>query len=218
MMEENAITLPNSTAKTAPIATQRGCPGIFKKGYNPMRESQLLNCKGVAQGLGTINGKSPIESYQLETMAAIQRLTVLTLAVAVQLLQVLKGREQPPWNRSLTPEQCHCWEQLASTLAGRTAKPQHPYPRESLAWASWVVARLGGWSGDRSQRPPGIKTWARGLREFEAIVRSRELRQSSKKSPLKQFRGLSLLFAVESGGKERWQRRLTVFAKMPTGF
>lgn len=122
-----------------------------------------------------------IESSELETMAAIQRLTVLALAVAVQLLQLLKGREQATWNRSLafTPEQCHCLEQLAPTLEGRTAKQQNPYPRESLAWATWVVARLGGWSGYRSQRPPGIKTLARGLREFEAILRGWNLLHSS---------------------------------------
>jgi len=38
-----------------------------------------------------------------------------------------------------------------------------------LAWAAWLIARLGGWSGYQSQRPPGIVTFYRGLQTFESI-------------------------------------------------
>lgn len=121
-----------------------------------------------------------IESSELESVGAIQRLTVLALSVAVQILQLLEGRDQPELSISLTfsAEQQQCLEQIAPTLDGNTEKQRNPYPMGSLAWASWIIARLGGWSGYQSQRLPGIRTLARGLREFEAMFRGWKLLQS----------------------------------------
>ncbi|WP_414573692.1 hypothetical protein [Nostoc sp. CCY 9925] len=38
----------------------------------------------------------------------------------------------------------------------------------TVAWATWIIARLGGWSGYSSQKPPGITTLVRGLYQFES--------------------------------------------------
>jgi hypothetical protein len=32
-------------------------------------------------------------------------------------------------------------------MQGKTQKQKNPHPVETLAWAAWVVARLGGWMG-----------------------------------------------------------------------
>ena len=112
-----------------------------------------------------------IETTQLESMAGIQRLTILTLSVAVRILQMVEGRENSDLSASLSfsnPQQ-QCLAELASGLQGRTQKQQNPYPPFSLAWATWLIARLGGWSGYRSQRPPGMPTLVHGLRKFESI-------------------------------------------------
>ncbi len=66
-------------------------------------------------------------------------------------------------------QQQQCLTELAPPLEGRTRKQQNPYPRYTLAWASWLIARLGGWSGLQSQRPPGIRTLFKGLQTFESI-------------------------------------------------
>jgi hypothetical protein len=58
--------------------------------------------------------------------------------------------------------------QIAPTVEGKTAKQQNPYPKSSLAWAAWLIARIGGWSGYETQRPPGMPTFVRGLRQFDA--------------------------------------------------
>ena len=51
-------------------------------------------------------------------------------------------------------------EQLNPKLEGNTKKQKNPYPPSSMAYAAWVVARLGGWSGYASQRPAGpITMW-----------------------------------------------------------
>jgi len=36
---------------------------------------------------------------------------------------------------------------LQAKLQGRTDKQRNPYRPGTLAWASWTIARLGGWTG-----------------------------------------------------------------------
>jgi hypothetical protein len=112
-----------------------------------------------------------IEATQLESIEAIQRLTILALSVAVKTLQMVEGRDNPdiPASVAFCEQQQQCLLQIAPTLQGRTHKQQNPYPLASLPWATWCIARLGGWSGYRSQRPPGMPTLVHGLRRFEAI-------------------------------------------------
>jgi hypothetical protein len=112
-----------------------------------------------------------LESSQLESIEAIQRLTILGLSVAMKTLQLMEGRDKPDLASTLafTLEQLQCLKSLAPTLEGRTKKLQNPYPPLSLPWATWLVARLGGASGYQSQRPPGMPTLVHGLRQFQAI-------------------------------------------------
>ena len=51
-------------------------------------------------------------------------------------------------------------------LEGNTQKQKNPHDPNSLAFATWVIARLGGWRGLKSQRPLGIKTISKGLLKF----------------------------------------------------
>lgn len=107
-----------------------------------------------------------LEATQLESIEAIERLSVLALSIAVRTLQLVEGRDNPdlPASVAFTSEQQHYLTQLAPSLQGRTQKQQNPYLPNSLAWATWLIARLGGWSGYRSQRPPGMPTLVHGLR------------------------------------------------------
>lgn len=111
-----------------------------------------------------------IEATQLESIKAIQRLTILALSVAVKTLQMVEGRDNldVPASVAFSQEQ-QCLTQITSTLQGRTLKQQNPSPKASLPWSTWLIARLGGWSGYRSQRPPGMPTLVHGLRRFETI-------------------------------------------------
>jgi hypothetical protein len=112
-----------------------------------------------------------IEATQLESVEAIQRLTILGLSVAARTLQMVEGRDNPdiPASVAFSAQQQECLTQLAPSLEGRTQKQQNPYPPASLPWATWFIARLGGWSAYRSQRPPGMPTLVHGLRRFESI-------------------------------------------------
>lgn len=121
-----------------------------------------------------------LESTQLESVDAIERLTILALSVALRILQLLVGRDDPTVAAQVafTPQEQQCLTHLAPSLQGRTHKQQNPHPSASLPWATWLIARLGGWSGYRSQSPPGIPTLVRGLRQFESIFRGWKLAQT----------------------------------------
>jgi hypothetical protein len=121
-----------------------------------------------------------LESTQLESVDAIERLTILALSVALRILQLLEGRDDPTAAAQLafSAQEQQCLTHLAPSLQGRTHKQQNPYPPASLPWATWLIARLGGWSGYRSQSPPGIPTLVRGLRQFESIFQGWNLAQT----------------------------------------
>jgi hypothetical protein len=60
------------------------------------------------------------------------------------------------------------------SLEGKTAKHNNPHPKGSLAFASRVCARLGGWTGYYGK--PGPIVMLRGLTEFHAIKHGWRLR------------------------------------------
>lgn len=121
-----------------------------------------------------------IEATQLESVAAIERLTILALSVAVRILQLLLGRQNADLDAAIafSEEQQQCLKHLAPTLEGRTQLQKNPYPRASLPWATWLIARLGGWSGYCSQSPPGMPTLVQGLRKFESLFLGWKLAQT----------------------------------------
>ncbi|MBD2495047.1 hypothetical protein H6G75_11945 [Nostoc sp. FACHB-280] len=71
------------------------------------------------------------------------------------------------WLTSDSQEEQQCLQVIAPTVSFRTSLQQNPDPVSSLSWATWIIARLAGWSGYRSQKPPGISTLICGLRQFE---------------------------------------------------
>ncbi|MEH2020973.1 hypothetical protein [Nostoc sp.] len=88
----------------------------------------------------------------------------------MRTLQMFEGRDNTQLSAALTfCQQQQCLLGLQCSVEGDTQKLQNPYPQGCLPWATWIIARLGGWSGYLSQRPPGMPTLVRGLRQFESI-------------------------------------------------
>jgi hypothetical protein len=59
-------------------------------------------------------------------------------------------------------------EAIAPTLEGKTARQKNPHPPQSLAWLSWIIARLGGWNC--YYKPPGPKTMRAGWAQFASMT------------------------------------------------
>jgi len=115
---------------------------------------------------------------QLENAHALKNLCALCLISAVQVMQLVQARGQADGLDSLIAfekdEQAFI-QAINSRLEGNTQKLKNPHPAESMAFAAWVVARLGGWSGYTSQRPPGPITMWNGLKRLNAMIEGQRL-------------------------------------------
>ena len=93
----------------------------------------------------------------------------MVLQLALQVMQLTLSREG---NNTQKAELIFSREEIVFLIAqqqqleGKTKKQQNPYPSSSLAWAAWIIGRLGGWKGYKSQSPPGHITMKRGLDKF----------------------------------------------------
>jgi hypothetical protein len=89
---------------------------------------------------------------------------------AVTVMQLVKARDGTT-DQSLVdafePADQPILEAASARLEGKTARQKNPHPKGSLAYAAWVVARLGGWTGYYGK--PGPQVMRRGLDDFRRI-------------------------------------------------
>lgn len=114
-----------------------------------------------------------VESSLVEEAQRLQKLAVLACSAASRTMQLTlarDGRSARPAQDVFLGEDVAVLQALAPTLEGRTQAQKNPHPALSLAWASWVIARLGGWKGYASERKPGPITMLHGLQAFERIA------------------------------------------------
>jgi len=110
-----------------------------------------------------------IENIELENPEAIKKYTIMALKASAQALKLVAARDGKQWvdiEEMFDEKEQQVLEELETKLEGNTAKCKNPHERRSLAWAAWIIARLGGWKGYQSQRPPGPTIMARGLEKF----------------------------------------------------
>jgi len=110
-----------------------------------------------------------VESSQLETGAGLKKLTVLSLSVALGVLQLVSERDGgygAPASILFTAEEEALLRVLQGRLEGKTKQQQCSHGQGTLAWAAWVIGRLGGWKGYARESPPGPITMRRGLDRF----------------------------------------------------
>ncbi len=88
----------------------------------------------------------------------------------LQLRQARDGKSDVPAQRVFNEKEQEGLEKILPQIEGKTEKLKNPHPKGTLSRAAWVIARLGGWKGYASSRPPGMKTFKRGLDKFNAMV------------------------------------------------
>ena len=127
-----------------------------------------------------------IEASQLHDFDRLAKLAAMATTAAVKAIQLTKARDgvtkQALQDHYSQPER-KLLDQLNGTLQGNTVKQQNPHHNDTLAYAAWIIARLGGWKGYASQRPPGPVTMLNGIKRYQSIKEGWELMQEDMYMP-----------------------------------
>jgi len=116
-----------------------------------------------------------IEGLLIEDAAPRERLVAATLIAAIAIQQLVHAREGGPGplrpsTDVFEPQDLPLLEAYCAKLEGKTEKQKNPHPKGSLAYAAWVCARLGGWTGYYGK--PGPIVMLRGWLEIQAAKRA----------------------------------------------
>jgi hypothetical protein len=121
-----------------------------------------------------------LEDSQVESAERLLKLTAIAThaaALIMQLVQARDGQRVQPASIAFTADEIDALQAIeADQYAPRTEKQRNPHPKQSLAWAAWTIARLGGWDGYSSSKPPGPITFKHGLEYFHGIAKGWTLR------------------------------------------
>ena len=118
-----------------------------------------------------------IERVSMET-APFTTLCAMTLVAGISCMQMVQDRDGGagrPLRDVFEDEDRPALEAVSASLEGKTEKQKNPHTKGSLAFAAWVCARLGGWTGYYGK--PGPVVMLHGLYQFRAIQRGYQLKR-----------------------------------------
>ena len=118
-----------------------------------------------------------VEALRLADGGPFEKLVTASLIAAVTVLQLVRERDgvaKRPLEDAFDPDDRPVLDTLSASLEGKTARQKNPHPKGSLAFAAWVLARLGGWTGYYGK--PGPVVMLAGLVQFHAIKHGWDLR------------------------------------------
>ena len=148
-----------STHTVTTLAEARRIVGLYRRRWSIEQVFRTMKTKGFN-----------IEAVVMEAELAYENLVTATLIAAVQVLQMVHERDgiaRRPLQDVFDAGDQPALEAVCATLEGNTAKQKNPHPPGSLAYATWVCARLGGWTGDYGK--PGPIVVLQGLLRFKAM-------------------------------------------------
>jgi len=122
-----------------------------------------------------------IESSELESGWAIRKLTVMILNSALRVMQLLlahNNQQSQLTKEVFNEDEIKCLEQINKTLQASKEKTLNKNDPQHLSWATWIIARLGGWKDYDSNRPPGPILLKEGLDKFNAMFEGWKMARS----------------------------------------
>lgn len=123
-------------------------------------------------------GGFDIERAQVGAPEPMMVLAAAAAVAAVTVMQLIKARDNPlaaPITSVFDAQDCAIIGAVNADYEGPAPRPRqkNPHPKQSLAYATWVLGRLGGWTGYYDK--PGPKTLTRGLLAFRQIKQGAKL-------------------------------------------
>ena len=156
-----------TTHTVATLADACRMTGFYRQRWTIEQVFRVMKTKGFDIGAVRVAEDGPFEN-----------LTTATLIAAIQVLQMVRERDGVsgrPLQDALDPEDQPALEAICQILEGKTDKQKNPHPKGSLAYASWVCARLGGWTGYYGK--PGPIVMMHGLQSLKAMLHGWRLRK-----------------------------------------
>jgi hypothetical protein len=120
-----------------------------------------------------------LEDSQIATADRLLKLVAIAAKAAVitiQLLQAREGSTQQSARVAFNAAEVATLAALNQNIQATSKTLKNPHPPDSLAWAAWIIGRLGGWDGYPSSKPPGPITMKHGLEHFHAVAKGWSLR------------------------------------------
>lgn len=111
-----------------------------------------------------------IEYSDLEQGQSIIKLFLLSLLACYQvagLHQASKMETPALLKKMFTEQEKACLSAVCTDYEGKTQKQKNPYPKDTMQWAYWIVARLGGWKPNEKQA--GVIALHRGWLKFQQL-------------------------------------------------
>lgn len=113
-----------------------------------------------------------IEDAKMSDPAAFMNFAALAAIAAVTVTQMVRARDNPSGQLladAFDPDDQPLLMAICKDYEGETPteRQKNPHPPDTLAFATWVIARLGAWTGYYSK--PGPATLARGLKKYHAV-------------------------------------------------
>jgi hypothetical protein len=164
--EEPALWFLITTHQVNDIADARRIIGFYRLRWTIEQLFRTMKTKGFA-----------IEALRQEQDGPLEKLVTAILIAAVKVMQLVAEREGKagrPFTDIFDPDDQPALDRVRQSLEGKTEKQKNPHPKGSLAYAAWVFARLGGWTGYYGK--PGPIVMLRGLTQFHAIKHGWSLR------------------------------------------
>lgn len=118
-----------------------------------------------------------IEAAEIGDPQAMIKFVAAAAVAAVTVMQLVKARDGKTGEDladAFDPADQPILEAISTRLEGKTARQKNPHPKGSLAFATWVISRLGGWTGYYGK--PGPQVIRRGLDDFQRIKYGATLR------------------------------------------
>jgi Transposase DDE domain len=125
-----------------------------------------------------------LEETQVKDAHRLFNLAAIALTGAARTIQLVDARDGSSRPASDVADQdfIAAAKVIGPTLERNTARQKNPHEPGSLAWLSWIVARLGGWNC--YYKPPGPKTMRNGWNKLAAMVVGYHLANAQQGYPL----------------------------------